>query len=82
MKHFLSAFLVLLVCVNPVIAQETDFRFSNWPLDNFKKREVIKSINLNKKEPHTGVDVAAKDGEEVKVVADKKCFMIPPHNVK
>ena len=70
MKHFLSAFLVLLVCVNPVIAQETDFRFSNWPLYNFEKREVIKSVNLNKKESHTGVDIAAKDGEEVKAVAD------------
>ncbi len=74
MKHFLSSFLVLLVCVNPVIAQETDFRFSSWPLDNFEKREVIKSVNLNKKEPHTGVDIAAKDGEEVKAVADGRVY--------
>ena len=74
MKRFLFGLLIVFLCVNTISAQEKDFHFSNWPLTDFEKRKVIKPLNLDKKESHTGMDVSAKVGEEVKAVADGRVY--------
>jgi len=71
LKRALFVLLIFLLVANTVVlAEEAEFRFSNWPLEGFEKRPILTPFSNS----HFGVDVAGNEGEDVKAAADGKVY--------